>query len=201
LTETNDTARERQFAARSEGTRLRVLNLGCGHAKREFPEADRADEIIGLDISPNSQADILHNLDAFPYPLESDRFDMIIMQDVIEHLEDVPGVMNEIYRMASDRAIVRIRTPHYSSYYAYNDPTHKRFFGIYAFDGFDAAQPNNLYTDARFRFLKRQILFPKLWRMTGVAFLANRFSHRWEQLFAFIFRAENLYFELQAVKS
>jgi SAM-dependent methyltransferase len=179
---------------------MRVLNLGCGHVKREFPEADRATEITGVDISPNSQADIIHNLDRFPYPIDSDRYDLIIMQDVLEHLEDVPGVMNEIYRVARNGAVVRIRTPHYSSSYAYNDPTHKRFFGVFIFDGFDADQPNNLYTHARFRIARRQIIFPKLWRITGVAALANRFPHRWEQLFAFVFRAENLYFEFTAVK-
>ena len=179
---------------------MRVLNLGCGHAKRDFPEAEGAAEIIGLDLSPHSQADVLHDLNLFPYPFESDSFDLIIMQDVIEHVKDVPAVLGEVYRLLRDGGVARIRTPHYSSYYAYNDPTHIHFFGAFVFDGFDAARPNILYTEARFRFLKRLILFPKLWRLTGVAALANRFTHRWEQLFAFIFRAENLYFELQAEK-
>lgn len=180
---------------------MRVLNLGCGNVKDDFPERPQATEVVGVDMSPRSQADILHNLDEFPYPLDSDAFDLIIMQDVIEHLEDVPGTMNEVWRIARHGAIVRIRTPHYSSYYAYGDPTHKRFFSSFVLDGFDAARPNILYAEARFRFLKREILFPKLFRITGIAFLANRFPHRWEQLFAFMLRAENLYFELEAVKS
>jgi SAM-dependent methyltransferase len=179
---------------------MRVLSLGCGNAKDDFPERDRATEVVGVDMSPNSQADILHNLDAFPYPLESDTFDLVIMQDVLEHLEDVPGTLNEVYRVARHGAIVRIRTPHYSSYYAYGDPTHKRFFSSAVLDGFDAAQPNRLYAEARFAFRKREIQFPKIWRITGVAALANRRRERWEQLFAFIFRAENLYFELEVVK-
>lgn len=179
---------------------MRVLNLGCGHAKRDFPEAANATEIVGIDISPHSQADILHDLNAVPYPLESDSFDLVIMQDVIEHVVSVPAVINEVYRVMRNGGIVRIRTPHYSSYYAYNDPTHLHFFGALVFDGFDADNPNVLYTEARFRFRKRQILFPKLWRITGVAALANRYTQRWEQLFAFVFRAENLYFELEAVK-
>jgi SAM-dependent methyltransferase len=179
---------------------MRVLNLGCGHAKRDFPEVDRASLVVGVDISPHSQADILHDLNATPYPLESDSFDLVIMQDIIEHVQSVPSMMNEAYRLVRDGGIVRIRTPHYSSYYAYNDPTHIHFFGALVLDGFDVANPNVLYSEARFRFLKRQILFPKLWRITGVAALANRYTKRWEQLFAFIFRAENLYFELEAVK-
>lgn len=179
---------------------MKVLNLGCGHAKHDFPEAAQASEIIGVDISNRSQADVLHDLDSYPYPFESNSFDLVILQDVIEHVESVPGIINEVYRLLRDGGIVRIRTPHYSSYYAYNDPTHIHFFGALVLDGFDADNPNILYSEARFRFLKREILFPKLWRITGVAALANRFTKRWEQLFAFIFRAENLYFELQAVK-
>ncbi len=179
---------------------MRVLNLGCGYRKHDFPEASRATETVGVDLSPRSQADILHDLDRFPYPLESNSFDLILMQDIIEHLENVPGVMREIHRVARNGAIVRIRTPHFSSYYAYNDPTHRRAFGVFAFDGFDVARRNDLYADAAFEILKRKILFPRIWRLTGVAALANRFPARWEQLFAFVLRAENLYFELKAVK-
>ena len=180
---------------------MRVLNLGCGNVKNDFPERHLATEVIGVDMSPRSEADILHNLDEFPYPFESDTFDLVIMQDVIEHLEDVPGTMNEVYRISRHGALVRIRTPHYSSVYAYGDPTHKRFFSSYVLDGFDADQPNILYAEARFRFRRREILFSKFFRVTGMAYLANRFRHRWEQLFAFIIRAENLYFELEVVKN
>ncbi len=180
---------------------FRVLSLGCGAAKKEFPEAARATEIVGVDRSPQSQADVIHDLDRFPYPLDSDSFDLIVMQDILEHLEDVPRVMREVHRMARDGALVRIRTPHYSSFYAYNDPTHRRSFGVFALDGFGESSPNTSYAGPWFRVLKREILFPRIWRMTGVAALANRFPERWEQLFAFVFRAENLLFELQAVKS
>jgi len=180
---------------------FRVLNLGCGLVKREFPDASRATEVVGVDISARSQADLIHNLDQFPYPLESDSFDLIIMQDILEHLEDVPRVLGEVHRVARDGATVRIRTPHYSSYYAYNDPTHRRSFGVFALDGFDVLEERTAYAEPLFRIVRREILFPRIWRMTGVAALANRFPARWEQLLAFVFRAENLSFELRVVKA
>jgi SAM-dependent methyltransferase len=180
---------------------FRVLSLGCGRVKLQFPDAGRATEIVGVDISSRSQADLIHDLDQFPYPLESDSFDLIIMQDILEHLDDVPRVLREVHRVARDGAIVRIRTPHYSSYYAYNDPTHRRSFGVFALDGFDVLKSPAAYADPLYRIVKREILFPRIWRLTGVAALANRFPSRWEQLFAFVFRAENILFELQAVKS
>ncbi len=180
---------------------FRVLNLGCGLLKRDFPDASRATEIVGVDISPRSEADLVHDLNRFPYPLDSDSFDLILMQDILEHLEDIPGVLREVHRVARDGATVRIRTPHYSSYYAYNDPTHRRILGVFALDGFDVAKGPSTYGEPLFRIVKREILFPRVWRMTGVAALANRFPGRWEQLFAFVFRAENLYFELQVAKA
>jgi SAM-dependent methyltransferase len=180
---------------------MRVLNLGCGLAKLQFPESAAATEVVGVDLSPDSDADLRHDLNHVPYPLDSDSFDLILMQDILEHLDDVPRVLREVHRVARDGALVRIRTPHYSSYYAYNDPTHRRLFGAFALDGFDAKNPNRLYGGPWFRIVRREILFPRIWRVTGAAALANRFPGRWEQLLAFIIRAENMVFELRAVKT
>jgi len=184
----------------SHAAGLVVLNLGCGSVKNDFPEADRTRKIVGVDNSPNTEADLLHDLNRFPYPLESDIFDLIILQDVLEHLEDVPQVLKEVHRVARNGALIRIRTPHYSSYYAFNDPTHRHLFGALFMAGFDESSPNPVYGAPLFRMKRREILFPKVWRITGVAALANRFPLRWEQLFAFVFRAENLLFELRVVK-
>ena len=40
----------------------RVLDVGCGSKK--YPGA------VGLDLSADTDADVVHDLDAFPYPLE-----------------------------------------------------------------------------------------------------------------------------------
>ena len=56
-----------------------VLDLGCGNRKK--PGA------IGVDINPNAQADIIHDLNKFPYPFEDSTFDEIYADNTIEHLE------------------------------------------------------------------------------------------------------------------
>lgn len=177
-----------------------MLNLGCGSVKNEFLEAGRAAEVVGVDNNPDSEADLNHDLNQFPYPLDSDSFDLIIMQDVLEHLDNVPRVLQEVHRVARDGALIRIRMPHYSSYYTYNDPTHRQLLGALFLTGFEVSNPNPVYGGPWFRIQKREILFPRLWRLTGIAALANRFPLRWEQLFAFVFRAENMLFELVVVK-
>ena len=66
----------------------KVLDLGCGRAK--FPGS------IGVDSNPESDADIIHDLNKFPYPFHDNEFDVIRCIDILEHLDDVVRVMEEI---------------------------------------------------------------------------------------------------------
>ena len=58
----------------------RVLDVGCGSKK--YPGA------VGIDLSADTDADVVHDLDVFPYPLEDASFDQILMQDVLEHVRE-----------------------------------------------------------------------------------------------------------------
>jgi SAM-dependent methyltransferase len=180
---------------------MRVLNLGCGQKKTDFPEAARASEIVGMDANPRSTADVIHDLDVFPYPCESNHFDLILLQDVVEHLQSLPRVLAEVHRILKPGGMVRIRTPHYSSIHAHNDPTHVRCYGAFVFQWFERPFPNNPFGSTDFKLTKREIHFFKIWRLLGVAWLANRFPMIYEKHFAYMCRAENLTFELQAIKS
>ena len=103
-----------------------VLDIGCGSRKIE-PGA------IGIDISPDSAADHVWDLDQFPWPLAGDQFTRIHMSHVIEHLDDPMRAMAEVYRVARDGADVFIVTPHFSSHNSYVDPTHKRHLAAGSF--------------------------------------------------------------------
>lgn len=172
----------------SKSNMKKILDLGCGNKKYQVDGA----EVIGIDISAKSNADLIYDLNQFPWPFESDEFDELICQDILEHLQDLPSVMTEIHRISKPESKVKIRTPHYSSYYAYNNPTHIHYFGYYAFDHF---------CKYGFKVVKKQLLFPRIWRILGLSAIFNRYPKRWEQLFAFIFRAENMYIELEVVQS
>ena len=147
--------------------------------------------VTGVDIDPECGADVIHDLDKLPWPFDDGEFDEVICQDVLEHLDDLPSVMQEISRISKDGSTINIRTPHYTSYYAYTDPTHKRYFGYYTFDHF---------VGSGFRMIEKKLLFPRIWRMWGLSALFNRFPKRWEQLFAFVIRAENMDIRLEVVK-
>ena len=51
---------------------------------------------VGIDMSPDSAAEHVWNLDQYPWPLGGDCFERIHMSHVIEHLEDPMRAMAEV---------------------------------------------------------------------------------------------------------
>jgi SAM-dependent methyltransferase len=172
---------------------MKILDIGCGRQK--IPGA------VGIDNNPASQADVFHNLDQFPYPFEDNQFDRIYGTDVLEHLDDVIRTMEEIHRIGRPGGQVFLRVPHFSSTHAFGDPTHKHFFNTESLDYFCGGFSKYSYdTSATFKKLRVKLNFWKLHRIDGVSFLANRFPLYYEKLFAFIFPAMNIEFQLEIVK-
>ena len=101
-----------------------VLDIGCGSAK--VPGS------VGLDVSPDTAADIVHDLDVFPYPIQDESFDDILLQDVLEHVQQPIRLFEELHRIARPGACIQLRTPHFSSVLAYGDPTHRHAFSTLA---------------------------------------------------------------------
>jgi SAM-dependent methyltransferase len=168
-----------------------ILDVGCGAAK--LPGA------VGLDISPDTDADVVHDLDEFPYPLEDASFDQIVMQDVIEHVREPIRVMEELHRVARPGARIQLRTPHFSSVLAYGDPTHRHYFSTVAIRSL--AEPRFAhYTDIRFRIVHVTLDLWLPFRLLGIAALANRFQIPYEQYLAFRFPAMNIRAEFEVVK-
>ena len=69
----------------------KLLDLGCGNNKRVGA--------LGIDFNSRTAADLVHNLNVFPYPLESETFDEVYVDNCLEHLDDVIRVMEEIHRV------------------------------------------------------------------------------------------------------
>jgi SAM-dependent methyltransferase len=168
-----------------------ILDIGCGSAKT--PGA------VGLDISPDTDADIVHNLDELPYPIEDASFDQILMQDVIEHVREPIKVLEELHRIARPGARIQLRTPHFSSILAYGDPTHRHYFSTIAIRSL--AEPRFAhYTDVRFRVVHVTLDLWLPFRMIGLGALANRFPEAYEKYLAFRFPTMNIRAELEVLK-
>ena len=168
-----------------------ILDVGCGSAKT--PGA------VGLDISADTDADIVHDLDDFPYPLEAESFDHVLMQDVLEHLRDPIGVMEEMHRVLRPGGRLQLRTPHFSSALAYGDPTHRHYFSALAVRSL--AEPRFAhYTSARFEIVHVTLDLWLPFRAVGIDRLANRFPDAYEKYLAFRFPAMNIRAEFIARK-
>ena len=82
----------------------RTLDLGCGSNKRAGA--------IGADITRGSAADVIVNLEQFFYPFKDNAFDHIVFSHVIEHLTDIPRVMEEIWRISAPTPVWK--APHHT---------------------------------------------------------------------------------------
>jgi SAM-dependent methyltransferase len=169
----------------------RVLDLGCGSKK--YPGA------VGVDLSGDTDADIVHDLDVVPYPLEDDAFDQILLQDVIEHVREPYDVMRELHRIGRPGARVHLRTPHFSSVLAYSDPTHRHAFSVAAIRAL--AEPGFAhYSAVRFRVLQMTLDLWTPFRLLGIGRLANARTDLYERYLAFRFPAMNIRAELEVLK-
>jgi len=173
------------------------LDLGCGLRKR--PGA------IGIDVNPRSQADVVHDLNRFPYPFPQNHFDEIFCDNVLEHLDDVIKVMEELHRIAKPSAIVTIIVPFFPNRYANTDPTHKHFFGLHSFDYFVAGTSNAgfLYSMARYDLVSVEFekgLTHGHWFDRIITSFANARKELYENRLSNIFPMRNLTFELRVKK-
>ncbi len=178
-----------------------ILDLGCGNQKMEGA--------IGIDINPNTNADIIHDLNIFPYPFEESTFDEIYVDNVIEHLDNVVKVMEELHRISKPDGIIVIKVPYFRSRYAYIDPTHKHHFTVNSFSYFD---PNHIhhklynYSEALFETTK--IVFNENFPKKGIAgILKGSFLHFcykypafYEHHLSHFFPLDELTFHLKSIK-
>jgi ubiquinone biosynthesis O-methyltransferase len=104
----------------------KVLDAGCGSGHLCFALADSCKEVIGIDISYNAiefaqntrkklnvsnVTFIKTERDSFPFPSES--FDVVIMMELIEHLENPTILLTEALRVLKRRCRLFITTPTY----------------------------------------------------------------------------------------
>ena len=167
-----------------------VLDVGCGSKK--WPGA------VGLDISEDTDADVVHDLNEFPYPLQDDSFDQVLMQDVLEHVRDPIRVMDELHRVCRPGGRIQLRTPHFSSMLAYSDPTHTHYFSAEAIR--TLAEPRfSHYTTVRMRVVHVTIDLWFPFRVLGVGLLVRRFPIQYESYLAFRFPAMNIRAEFEVL--
>ena len=181
----------------------RVLDIGCG--------TNKAAGAVGMDVNPRTAADVIHDLDARPYPFEDDWFDEIICRHVIEHVHDPVTVMSELHRITRPGGVIKIVAPHWTNPDFATDLRRRNHLNSYSFRNLiEGREVFTFYTDARFRQRLVHVSILNLWRPFGLEFLINldnryprmRFLRKfWEQYLNAVVRGKEIQFELEVVKA
>lgn len=95
-----------------------ILDIGCGTRKLHGS--------VGLDLLPLPGVDIVHNLDHMPWPLPDKQFRWVRAMDVLEHVDDFIGCIQQLYRVLKPGGRLTIKMPFAGSVHQHTDPTHRR---------------------------------------------------------------------------
>jgi SAM-dependent methyltransferase len=125
----------------------RILDLGCGHGSNSrVLFGGRQDlDVIGLDVSAKAVAGYLEVRpglvgDAEHLPFASDSFDLVVSDDVVEHLVDTDGYAREIHRVLKPGGHLALSTPNLAAWFnrisllmgvqpAYSEVSFEKVFG------------------------------------------------------------------------
>lgn len=169
----------------------RKLDVGCGRNKMQ--------DAVGIDIYEFPGVDVVHDLEQFPWPFESDAFDYIKITHVIEHINDQVGFFKEIHRIAARDAIIHLETPHFSSRDSWADPTHVRHMSLFFTDPF--CGDNYLgHITGKYALVSRRVNFGSIIGSFRARLTVKLFGYeKWERK-AFKMPARNIYVDLKVIK-
>jgi SAM-dependent methyltransferase len=174
---------------------MRILDVGCGINKKPGS--------IGIDSNPRSRADVIVDIDRFPYPFRDSSFDALQAVHVIEHVCDVVRTMEEFHRLVRPGGEVYLATPHYTDFSSFCDPTHKWHLNSFSMRYFGEDHGGySYYSNARFE----ETVYVKLlslWKYLGFEWLVNaspRLRRYWEYYFCYVIRGKVIEWRLKVVK-
>lgn len=175
---------------------LPILDVGCGINK--YPGA------IGLDRNANTRADLIVDLDRFPWPLRDNSFREIRAIHVIEHVADVIHTIEEFHRLLAPGGRAVIVTPHYTDFSSFCDPTHRWHLNSFSLRYFTGdAGGFGYYSPARFREISTNVKLLALWRYLGFELLVNHsrwFRRFWEFYLCYLVRGKLIEWHLEVLK-
>jgi SAM-dependent methyltransferase len=178
------------------------LNVGCGK--------DYKAGWVNLDFNREVRADMYHDLEK-KLPFHDNTFDVILVDNVLEHVKNIFPLIDELWRIAKPNATIKIYVPHFSGIYAMKHLSHYNFFGVGSFGIYTNLSPKfngERYGEARFKVIREELLyfhhkpyyFPILAKVP-INWLFN--FHRIWQLFLEKFlplKFDEIYYQLKVIK-
>lgn len=171
------------------------LNLGCGN--------DAKDGYVNVDKFAFKGADIIWDMNKTPFPFKENSFSEIIMNHVLEHVEDVPKTMEEVWRISKPGALIFIGVPYFTGINAVKDPTHKHFFCVGTFEFFERGRLGNYFeelTKMNFKIIRKKIIYSNHRLLKIINPLLNLHQGIYERFFCYLLPAQVLEVTLKAIK-
>lgn len=131
-----------------------TLDIGCGPTK--LPNAIGVDRrlIPGVDVVCDIEREL---------PFKASSVDLIWMRHVIEHVGNLIGLMEEVYRICRHGAAIEIVVPYYTSRGAFRDPTHVRYIAEDTFQYFEPPTDYGIRTNLRIERIRYDVRKPFRW--------------------------------------
>ena len=168
------------------------LNVGCG--------ARPLNGWINVDKHPVSDAVAFGDIE-IGLEYSDGTFDEILLDNVIEHVDDIPQVIREIERLLCVGGEAQFITPHFSSSASWRDPTHKYHLSYFSFDHLAKETTRHYFGVNQLALVSRKLSFSG--GLIGlIARLVFKVSPKvWEDKWCFLLRGSTLRFEFKKLAS
>jgi predicted SAM-dependent methyltransferase len=113
-----------------------AIDIGCGKNKKSG--------IWGVDVLFDVRPDVAADLE-LGLPFKDNSADYVYANHCLEHIQNLEGVLSEIYRILRPDGYLRLFVPHFSNPYGHSDYTHRRLFGSLSFYYFIPFDQQNLW--------------------------------------------------------
>ncbi len=132
----------------------RMIDLGCG------PNKVRG--AFGVDVRSVSGVDLVCDIEQ-TLPFKASSVEVVWLRHVIEHVRDLIGLMEEVYRISRHGAAVEVVVPYYTSRGAFRDPTHVRYITEDTFQYFEVPTDYGIRTNFKIEKITYDVRKPFRW--------------------------------------
>jgi len=169
---------------------LLKLNIGCGNKVIEG--------FLGVDKFPCSAAEYICDIENEKLPFNNNSVDEVILDNLIEHIKDIPLIFEELIRVCCKGAKIKIITPHFSSLSSWIDPTHVHHLSYFSFDHFEKNSLSH-YMGKGVKIKNKKLSFGGGLMGLIARVIFNISPKTYEKKYCFIFRASTLTINLEVL--
>lgn len=180
------------------------LNLGCG--------ADIRAGFVNVDAVARPGVDVVHDLDAVPWPFEDDAFDSALCSHVLEHVRDFHRCLLELQRVCRAGAEIEVIGPYFFSTKFAGDPSHRIPFSYRTFDNYTPPRRVRFYNRWRLKYatnfgagflfetIDKRYIFDRSPAIAWIGWLHNLAPLLYERFCPAFLPPMEVYFRLRVVK-